>query len=701
MNKKNTYENSDITDNGASEHTSSLHHKCIRTNKYVWDMMKVLEQNEMYGFHFEAKVGKKKILVILYHEEKTALNKAQKVLRKVEKNNEVLFLTKLKAKKKERRLGLAIFISLLVLVLLSVVGSFLYKMGHFNTLLDGFSSTKTVHSSVEIEEETQVEPVIEEIVVDIQKLERLKESFEEQNNSNVSPEVLHALTLTTGIISDMVSDEAKAQYSSEALVESFEVRNGFQLVVKDDGSHKDFNATVQELNAYAMKFIKENNLSKALQYYDKVATEANLSNEVALITAQHKGELFERMGLPQEAKNSYEKALSLGQLSEESNLSFEALSVLEEYNVSELLHHNDVTLNHAKQNQQTLEHLMANPLFKENSQTLMSLYELQNLGNLSDIYEDLNQTQQAQKIRHKTENLYKLLILELAKYGEIKSEELALTLKHLAHFYERQKAYLLAIEIHKEAVKIYDILSQSSFDRFALLYYQSLNALANAQFKLFQLQVAKKNYHKALEILQKPNQTPSPKHQSYLALSYRALAGVAIQEGLYKDAKTYYDKALAIYQTFAKDKKTHAFEEIDMYGEFARLYALEKNFRLAKQAYHKGIYNFMEMNEQEPLKYCLKIAKLLNDSAKMKVTHYDSNSTEVTESKMELRESIQWAKKGMKNNFAEAKEIMIESYAYLAYITGKNNNMRLAKRYYQHYQELKNLQSIKGFNTLE
>jgi tetratricopeptide (TPR) repeat protein len=712
LKKKNTYEATDITDNGASEHMSSLHHKCIRTNKYVWDMMKVLDKEEMYGFHFETKVGKTKTLVILYHDEKVALNKAQKLLRNVEKNGDILFLTKLREQKKKSRLGLVIFISILFLVMATVILNFLYKMGHFEFMLEASPSTQSVQSSnIDTMNENNDEPIVEEIVVDIQKLELLKEGFEEQNNSELAPEVLHALTLTTGIISGMVSEEEKAKYSSEAVVANFKGKNGIKLVVKDDGSNKDFNRSVKALNNYAMNFIKENNLSEALNYYDQVAKEHNLSNEEAMMNAQYKGEIFERMGLNEEAKSSYEQALSLSKVFLENNQTLDGLAFLDDHNVSEILSYYDKTLgsdnglktgemDNGVFQEKLLNGLDLSELFKEQNQTIITLNELVNLGHLSQIYEDLNETKRAKEISQKAQNLYKLLIIELKKYGEVKSEELALTLNYLADFYANKDEALLAIEMNKEALKIYDTLVKKSSEKFALSFYKNLNTLGTRHLQVGHIKVAKQHYQEAFQFMEELIKSKTVENNAYLALSYRALAQVAIQENRLEEAQKHYENALAIYHDLQKQEKAYNFHITDMHGELAKLYTLKKKLPLAKQAYQEGIYQFTEMNKESPSKYCLKIAKLLNSSAKMKVSNYDMNSTEIVESKLELRESIEWAKKGIETNFKEAKQSMIESYAYLAYIAGKNQNMTLAKKYYKTYYILKKINGLDAFKSL-
>ena len=666
MKKKNTYQSTDITASGANKHMSGIHNKCIRTNQYVWDMMKVLDRQEMYGFHFEAKVGVKKIMVILHHESQNQLDTAQKILKNVAKNADVLFLTKLK-EKKTNKLGMIFFISIFSLVIMTLIVSLLFKNGYFDSLI------KTVQSKEIIEQSNikkvfsigENEPVVEEIVIDIEKLKLLKESFEEQNSTSLSPKVMKALTMSTAIISEMVSEEEKAKYSAEALVKSFKGKSGFKLVIKEeDKLNKDFNKTVKELNAYAMHFVQENNLSEALSYYDKVSKEDNISKKEAMINSYHKAEIFEKMGLNEEAKSAYANALN-------SNKDLNATSY--ETEVSK----------------------------EDNGTVVHSLNELISLGHLAKIHQDLNETKKAKEIIEKAQNLYKLLIVELKKYGDVKSEELALALNYLASFYTDNNQNLLSIEIRKEALKIYEKLLTKESIKFGLTYYKTLNSLGEGYLKIEKIKLAKQTYKKSFDLIKKLIKSKIVKDKSYKALSYRALAMVAIKQKKLKEAKKYYINALNIYRTLEKKEKKYQLQIADMHGEFAVVYALEKKFKLAKKEYREGIYKFIKMNKKAPLKYNLEIAKLLNSSALMKISNYDMNSTEILYAKIELRESKKWAKKAIEINFKEAKKSMTESYAYLAYIAGSNKDMVLALEYYKISYALKRVKGINAFKVLK
>jgi hypothetical protein len=652
LKNKNTYENTDITDSGASKHMSGLHNRCVRTNQYIWDMMKVLDKQEMYGFHFQTKVGKKKILVILHHEDKEQLEKAQKILKNVDKNSDVLFLTKLKEKKEHSKIWIIIFSSIFLFIIATFILNFLYKQGYLNSMIEKVQLVKNVQEHQLENKAVEKKPMVEEIVIDIEKLKLLKESFEEDNVTSLNPNVIKALTMTTGIISEVVSEEEKAKYSTKALVKSFKGKSGFKLVIKDHNLSEDFNSTVKELNAYAMHFVQENNLSEALVYYEKVLQEDNVTKKEAMISSFHQAEIFEEMGLNEESVAAYNDALKFA----------EAL--------------------------------------KESNQTISVLNELVNMGQLAKLHQDLNQTKKAEEIRKKALNLYTLLIVELKKYGDLKSGELAFALNYLANFYRDNNENLLSIEIRKESLTIYKKLLKKEHKKFALTYYKILNSQGESYLKINKAQLAKQHYEKALNLMKKLVKSKTVKNKEYLALSYRALAIVAINFKKLKKAKKYYWNALKIYHTLEKKEKAYQFQITDMHGEFAVLYALEKKFKLAGEAYQKGIFKFIQMNKKAPLKYNLDIAKLLNASAFMKMSNYDMNSTEVLQAKIELRESQKWGRKAIEINFKKAKECIAKSYAYLAYIAGMNKNMVLALEYYKTSYALQKIKGVKEFRLL-
>ena len=64
----------------------------------------------------------------------------------------------------------------------------------------------------------------------------------------------------------------------------------------------------------------------------------------------------------------------------------------------------------------------------------------------------------------------------------------------MAKFYSDNHNYLLSIEIQKEVLIIYEKLLQKKYKKFALIYYKSLNALAEGYLKTEQVKLAKEYY---------------------------------------------------------------------------------------------------------------------------------------------------------------------------------------------------------------
>ena len=599
MKKQNTYNHADITDNGVNKHLSGLHNSTVRVNQYVWDIMKILEKEEMFGFHFETKVGGKKILVTLHHEDKDRLKAAQKLLISVEKRPDVLFLTKVKEKQAMDKRWLIFYFLVVVAFVVTLALNFLYKHAY----LDSVMETSKVEEKSHMVASDKKEPIVQEIEVDIEKLKALKESFEEQNSTTLSPKAMKALSMTTEIISEVVSEEEKAKYSSEALVKSFKGKSGFKLVVKEDNNSEDFNQSVAELNEYAMHFVKENNLSEALKYYDKVSKEDNTSKKEKLIASFHQGEIFEEIGLNEEAKTAYENSLKLsGEL-------------------------------------------------KGKEHTIGTLNELVNLTHLAKVDKKLDEVVLSENHLKRAKEIYDLLILELKKFGELKESELALALNYLANFYDQKDQDLLAIDMRKEAIKIYDKLLEKEHKRFALPYYKTVNSLGHSYLKIEHFPFATREYERALHFMKESVAKKVVKNRAFKAYSYTLLGEVNLLAKKLKESDKYYHKALNIYRLLVKKEESYRLELIQMHGFFAELYRAEKKFDLASEAYEKGIEGFTKMNEEGGSKYNLEIANLLNEFAIMKISQPLFEGEVVIEAKEKLQKAKQLASKVLKNHF--------------------------------------------------
>jgi tetratricopeptide (TPR) repeat protein len=623
--KTNTYEPTDVNYHGGLKHGANIHSVSVQVNQYVWDMMKVLDQHKLYGFDFEAKIGTNKTIVVLRHEEKDALKKARKVLKESHDESDFVFLTKVISKKSNKTM----WIILAIILAFALVGRFIWFLYEEN-LISFSSSTpspKIIASST---------PVIEEVEIDIEKLKAFKESFSEQDKS-IDDATMKVMEITTSIISSLVSEEEKAKYSSKNLVESFKGKSGIRFVAKDGNLSKDFNATVKELNLYAQNFVKDANISLALQCFNKALDLNRSSKDELLQTLANQGELYENIAQTQKAEESYSKILEL------------------------------------------------NPELKKEEFVKYGLTNALIHSKLAKIYEDLNQTKLAKESLKKAEIVYKSLLVEFrkkSKDGKIEKSQLAWALNYLANFYaDDKKEYAVSLEIRKEATTIYKKLTKENPKKFALLYYKTLNSLGKSYLILNKMSLATKAYSDAFDIAQS-----ILKQNSYKALSFRALAMVEIKNKKFTRAKNYYMNALRIYKKMVhKNPKLYRSKLIEIHACFAFLEKEKGNYELAEKRYKRVILDYKKMNKEKPLSYNLQISEALNMLSFIQIAYLNN----FMEAEIKLFEAISLAKKVKKIEKKKAKNILAESYRSLAYLAILEQNMHTASDYYKKAYSLK------------
>jgi len=243
--KKNSYNITKVNYKGGHQHGSNIHAITIQTNQYVWEMMKVLKQHELYGFHFQAKIGAKKTIVVLTHADKEMLLQAKKHLNHFHDHDNIIFL--LRIKEEEKRNYVKIFIkSLIALLVLSAVAyaSILYFIDH------------TTSSTIDIKIKKEKELVIQKIEIDIEKLKILQEAFKEEPYVK---DMKKMMKITTDVISSVVPQSEKEKYSSEETIKNFKGKSGIAFVLKESNNTKSFEEDVKSLQNYANDFIKDNN----------------------------------------------------------------------------------------------------------------------------------------------------------------------------------------------------------------------------------------------------------------------------------------------------------------------------------------------------------------------------------------------------------------------------------------------------------
>ncbi len=632
MKKTNTYIPTEVTLETRKNYNANVHSKTLKMNQVIWNMIKILDKSELYGFHFEAKLGAKKTFVTLIHKDAELIKKAKERLKRIAEDENVVLFSKIKEQKSSKTVWIivgTIFVTTLISwVIFTVYGDLIFSA--FN------------HSNNNYQESNkQLQPVIEQkIEIDVQKLKMLKDSFSESNNSSLDPKVAKAMEITTSIISSMVSDKEKAKYSAEDVVKNFKGKSGFKFVLKDGNLSKDFNATVSELNAYATHFVKENNLSLATKFYDRALKNKEITQEELMVTLAHQGELFEKMGDINATKESYYKILKL------------------------------------------LPTLVKKDFKK---------YAITNALVLLKIKSLLKNPTEQHKLLLQSDEIYKKLLAKLrekAKKGKEKNRvRLGMALNIMANFYTYDKKDLnTSISLREEASELYRLMSKKRKYPFTLLHYKTLNSLGKTYQLMNKRALAFKYYLDASKVIQPLLKKKSMKNHAYLALSYRILSQLKLEDNDFKTAEIYYEQAVDIYQKLFKKNRNNLYKVylIEMEKLLAKIEAKKRHLYVAKQHYKEAIRSYKKLNQSSHLKYNLEIANTLNELALLNL------EDEPVEAGIELHQAISLAKKSLNTNYRLAQQTLAKSYAYRSYLAYIEKDRATASIFYRKSIALKN-----------
>lgn len=498
--KKNSYESTDVTYHGGVEYGSDIHNVTIRTNQIVWDMIKILDRNELFGFHFQTKISTHKTIIIMRHKDQEMLDRAKNILVDFKYIPDVLFLSKLKKQKESKKILKIIF----GIALLSIAIFGLYEFGLY--LYN--------HKSLYFPKEEKKTKIVDEnnitvIKLDIQKLKAIKESFDKENTP-IQPKVMKAMNITTAIISDMVPPSKKAKYSSEELVKNFKGKGGIRFEIDDSNKSKDFNQTIKELKSYADHFVKDKNISGALKCYDKILQSKNKSikaDDKANILSQ-KANLDRLIGDLNSSKDNYLKSLNIT----------------------------------AK-------------LSKENPQKYIAT-EAFSLSHLSQIEQDLNLTKIAHKDMLKAQKKYQDGLVKFTKLYKSNpkkyAEDLAWNYNVLANFYlDDMEDLNKSIGYRVQSLKLYKKLYKKNPKKFLLSLFKTTNSLAKTYMKIGNIKEAKINYENGFKLI---SQT---KYNKYIALSHHNLGFVYAKESDFKHAILEYNQAEKLYKSPAQIAQIH------------------------------------------------------------------------------------------------------------------------------------------------
>ncbi len=557
--KKNSYESTDVTYHGGLEYGSDIHSVTIRTNYIVWDMIKVLDKNQLFGFHFQTKISTHKIIIIMSHEKEEMLDKARKLLVDFNDIPNVLFLSKLKKNKKGKKL----FKIFMFIVFLSVFLLGLYSLGLY------FYQHKLFYFEDKKEQKTEVDNNnnIKVVKLDIKKLKAIQESFDNENTI-IEPKIMKAMDVTTAVISDMVPPSQKAKYSSQELVKNFKGKGGIKFIIDDSNQSREFNQTIQELNSYATNFIKNRDISRAIKHYNKILKSKNKSikdEDIVNILSQ-KAKLHRLQGDLNSSKDSYAKSL-------------------------------EITTQLAKDNPQKY---IATKAF--------------NLSHLSQVERDLNLTKDADKHINEAKKEYHYGLSKFEKlYKSNKkkyNQDLAWNYNIVANFYlDDINDINKSIEYRLKALKLYQKLYKQNPNIALLPLFKTYNSLAKSYMLLGEIKEAKSNYQNGFKLISKS------KYHYYIALSHHNLGFVYAQNMEFKKALNEYNISKSIYKSI--DINSTNILEVDY--DIASLYNYQKRFNIAIKSYKKLIQDYKILNKKSDI-YRDKIAKIQNKIAWIYIT---------------------------------------------------------------------------------
>jgi len=493
--KQNHYEATEVNRGGGKQYGSDIHGATIHTNQIIWDMIKILDKNELYGFYFTAKIAVKKTIVFMYHEDEEMLERGKKLLKDFHNIPKFLFLTKIrKAKSKKNIKAWIIALSMLSLLMGSAYFVYLNQEYFIKSAKALFPVKETIS-----EKDSESKEIVEEVVqIDIKKLKVLQESFEEQEKDPLQENITKSMKMAVAVVSSMVSKEEKEKYSNKNLVKNFKGKSGIKFELKKDenSSDEEFDMSVKELNSYAMKFIKDSNSSKLLKGYDKVLkTDKSASKSDLAIAYNERGDLYMDIQESKKAEGAFLKSLKLSKA-----------------------------------------------LAKKDPITYTGCVAL-NLTKLSEVHAQSKQKKKAKKELDEAEESY-LKVLSIYRELEKKNPEkfkpnIAWSLNMLANFYhDKRKDFETSIKYRKEAVDIYQKLAKKEPKIFDESLFKTFNSLAISYSTLDKLKPAKEYYQKGLSIMEKKSKEEGDSRYNIpMAMVYNSLAWIDLSTSKFIEAK--------------------------------------------------------------------------------------------------------------------------------------------------------------------
>ncbi|HHH19184.1 MAG TPA: tetratricopeptide repeat protein, partial [Campylobacterales bacterium] len=597
--------------------------------------IKLLDQKQLYGFHCAAKLGTKKTIISVTHSGEMLLMRAKRELRGFQSTDGIMVLYKIKQKRERNYVKIAI-VSLLLLGGVGLVGA---GVGYYlYTQTDLFSPDKETDTSLMA---TLGDDHVQTLEVDIETLTALKESFEKHEKSESEKATMQAMVVATDVISQMVPDSLKDQYSSEEVVRKFKGQGGINLVVKEGNTTGDaFDKSVAELNEYAMNYAQNNEYTTAIDYYQQAIESEDDNASARLESYANQGELYAQTDQLSEAKIAYEKARETSeQLSQEDRPRY------------------------------------------QNTQAWTE-------AKLSGVYQDLNQTQDAEEALKEAEKIYLKTVALFAKLAKsdptTHRQNLAWAYNMLANFYHNDTQEIKAsIEARQKALDIYRDLAAKQ----ALLFFERLfmtyNSLALSYQELNEYPKAQASYQKSFELTQEARDQGLENPKEYLAQALNQLGVIYTKQEQYNPANKHLKQSEKLYKELMFED-SHRFQAylLGVQQDIAACYAQQQEYAKASRLYEEVIDKYQILNAQDPMKLNAPLAKALNSLAWIRLM--DEKHHDTQQARQLLRKSLHHAKALEQSDRKRSLSLGATSHIYLAYLALHEGSMKEA---FEHYDQ--------------
>ncbi len=557
--KKNTYDATSVIKGGGVEYGSSIHGIAISVNQVIWDMMKVLKEKKLFGFHFKAKLGVKRTIVVMTHPDKKMVERGKKVLHEFQEIENIILLAKIETssdtssddptrQNREILWKSKTGISSIIGILSVLAGIVFYIMNN--------PAEKEPQTQAKTEPIQQPINIVKNIEINAEMMEIISKNFDNKENKLVKSVLANVLEITTSTdILEKIPLFEKVTLDKEAIIKSYQDPNITFTLTNAKGSS-------QALNEFALEYAKENNISQAKSIYQdliKLGKEAGKKNPEHLKgvaqTLNNLGDAYIQEGKIKKAEKAYQKALNIHKKLETKKPSQYALHKAWDLTKLAQLYENQKKHTKAKefytkaqkQYQQAVE--IYRTLVKKDAKKFQP-YLAWSLNTLANTYlnpeENLSQAVQP---KEEALSIYKKLEKE---YPKEYTEHLLLTLYTTGSLYNQLELYKKA-EVRYHEVVTHSKEINSTTIRVKEYQGKALNSLAwihTKQPKLRDFEKAKLELHEAIKlynvlIVKNPKQ-----YNPILSLSYSNLGYIATIEEKIDLAINSYKKAINLVDNF-------------------------------------------------------------------------------------------------------------------------------------------------------